>query len=317
MPAQPTAPLFCYYGMKRHFGILSVVCLPLCVAAFVFCGRRATHNSVDWEEITLQLTVADTVHEMNFNRPRLDYDTPEEAIYHMRHSDHWEEYSAGILPRMTEDALDYAVRLLNNPHDGFIVVDKSRMLVILFDRYGRETVAYPMACGMNYGSKHKKNDRRTPEGFFSVKSIQNSTDWHYVDENGNRSAQPGDFGPRFIRLDVPGITSIGIHGTKSPGSLGGRRSHGCIRIKNENILALAEAVCVGMPVIVSPSPRDMAVNREEGHTIPAVSTFSAGRSEVSLTAGIYSSSPASEDSEAESMKPVDVERQIAFEAPPI
>lgn len=108
--------------------------------------------------------------------------------------------------------------------------------------------------------------------FFAVKNIQNSTDWKYVDDDGNVSQKTGEFGPRFIRLDIPGISSIGIHGTCAPWSIGGRRSHGCIRVKNENVLELVDLVDIGMPVIVSPGTRDQKINEEEGYDIPRVST---------------------------------------------
>lgn len=202
----------------------------------------------------------------------LNFASAKEALEYMKESDHWEEYSHGILPQMTEDALDYATKLLNSKHDGFIVVDKGRMKVIKFDKYGVELISFGMACAKNYGTKHKGWDCRTPEGFFSVKKVQNSESWHYVDENGVESPKTGEFGPRFIRLNTPITNSIGIHGTSAPWSIGGRRSHGCIRLNNENIMKLVEMVDSGMPVIITPGKKDMAVNRAEGYNIPAIKT---------------------------------------------
>ena len=43
-----------------------------------------------------------------------------------------------------------------------------------------------------------------------------------------------------------------IHGTNRPSSIGGFVSHGCIRMFNEDILALFRLVKVGTPVIVEP-----------------------------------------------------------------
>lgn len=198
--------------------------------------------------------------------------TPGEAIAMMSYPEDSAKYNAGILPRMLDEVPDYAIRLLNNTHDGFIVVDKYTMRVILYDQYGCIRKEYKMACSKNYGTKHKKADNRTPEGFFSIEGIYDSTDWLYTDDDGHQSPVKGQFGPKFLRLKIPVTSQIGIHGTNSPWSLGGRRSHGCIRIANENILELAELVEPGMPVIVSPGRRDMAVNEEEGYDIPAVST---------------------------------------------
>lgn len=183
------------------------------------------------------------------------------------------KYNAGILPRMLAEVPDYAIRLLNDTCSrGFIIVDKFTMRVLLYDVYGRVQKDYKMACSKNYGTKHKKADNRTPEGFFSIEGIYDSTEWLFTDDDGVQSPVKGQFGPKFLRLKIPVTSQIGIHGTCAPWSLGGRRSHGCIRIANENILELAELVVPGMPVIVSPGRRDMAVNEEEGYDIPAVST---------------------------------------------
>lgn len=42
-----------------------------------------------------------------------------------------------------------------------------------------------------------------------------------------------------------------IHGTNSPGSIGGFVSHGCIRMYNQDITDLYDRVSVGTPVIVT------------------------------------------------------------------
>lgn len=204
--------------------------------------------------------------------PYLKFTKPAQALTYMKESKNWDDYSRGILPRMAKDELNYTVKLLNSNHEGFIVVDKSRMKVIKFNKYGVEEVSFGMACAKNYGTKHQKADSRTPEGFFSVRKVHDSSEWHFVDDNGKISPKTGEFGPRFIRLNIPGTSQIGIHGTSAPWSIGGRRSHGCIRITNENIMRLVEMVDSGMPVIITPGKQDMEVNKEEGFDIPSIST---------------------------------------------
>lgn len=216
----------------------------------------------------LDIEVADTIAQPE--KPKVNDEAEAAAL--LSAPEDSAKYNAGILPRMLDEVPQYAIRLLNNPHDGFIIVDKYTMRVILYDSYGRVRKEYKMACSKHYGTKHKKADNRTPEGFFSIEGIYDSTDWLYTDDDGKVSDVKGQFGPRFLRLKIPVTSQIGIHGTCAPWSLGGRRSHGCIRISNENILELAELVEPGMPVIVSPGRRDMAVNEEEGYDIPAVST---------------------------------------------
>lgn len=186
-----------------------------------------------------------------------------------------DKYRTGILPRMSGECLEYAVKLLNSDAEGFLIVDKETMQVCLYDRYGHEKFRAGIACGKNYGTKHGKGDCRTPEGFFSIENIYDSTDWLYRDDNGHVSPVKGQFGPRFMRLKIPGTRQIGIHGTRAPGSIGRRCSHGCIRVTNDNILALAPMCKAGFPVIVSPSRKDAQVNANEGNRVPWVSVGGA------------------------------------------
>jgi lipoprotein-anchoring transpeptidase ErfK/SrfK len=50
--------------------------------------------------------------------------------------------------------------------------------------------------------------------------------------------------------DWPGGGFIGIHGTDQPQLIPGRVSHGCIRMRNEDILALARRLPIGTPLTI-------------------------------------------------------------------
>lgn len=204
--------------------------------------------------------------------PYVHFDNKEQAIRFMEASPKAAEYKRGIIWKIVNENLEYAEKLLNNSHDRFLIVDKGSMRVIVYNKYGVEEVNYGIACARNFGTKHKKADSRTPEGFFSVEGIYDSTDWLFTNDNGYTSPARGQFGPRFIRLKIPTTTQIGLHGTAAPGSIGRRTSHGCIRLTNENIMKLVKMVDKGMPVIVSPGPRDRSVNEKEGVKIYSVKT---------------------------------------------
>ncbi len=226
------------------------------------CGKSKSRQDIAQEPDTLAVEV-DSVAEVPEDT-LVKIDNYDDAVNFMENSDESAEYMSGIMPVIAKEVPEYAEKLLNSEYDSFIVVDKASMRVILYDRFGRTLKSYDMACAKNYGTKHKKADSRTPEGFFSVEGIYNSTDWLFTDDDGRTSKKKGQFGPRFIRLRIPGTTQIGIHGTCAPWSVGHRVSHGCIRITNEQILELVELVTPGMPVIVLPGRRDREVNREEG-----------------------------------------------------
>jgi hypothetical protein len=54
-----------------------------------------------------------------------------------------------------------------------------------------------------------------------------------------------------VLTDWPDGGSIGIHGTNQPGILPGRVSHGCIRMRNKDILRLSHLMPVGTPVTIT------------------------------------------------------------------
>jgi lipoprotein-anchoring transpeptidase ErfK/SrfK len=53
-----------------------------------------------------------------------------------------------------------------------------------------------------------------------------------------------------VLTDWPGGGFIGIHGTDQPELLPGRVSHGCIRMRNEDILELGRLMPIGTPVTI-------------------------------------------------------------------
>jgi L,D-transpeptidase catalytic domain len=53
-----------------------------------------------------------------------------------------------------------------------------------------------------------------------------------------------------VLTDWPGGGFVGIHGTNAPELLPGRVSHGCIRLRNEDILELGRLMPVGTPLTI-------------------------------------------------------------------
>ena len=257
--------------MKHLVGIFLAI-LILCS-----CERKISKSALSGADVdtvaiidTVDTIIIDTI-EVDTLPPRKYFHDSISALKFVKSEEYRDSYKGSIIPQMIKDYFPYAQKLLNNKYQRFIVVDKYSMRVMLFDRMGRLERAYKMACARNYGTKHEKGDERTPEGFFSVENIYDSTDWLFVDDNGKKSDIKGQFGPRFIRLRIPGTSQIGIHGTCSPRSIGWRCSHGCIRITNEQIMELVELVEPGMPVIVNPGRRDTKTNLEEGFDVPWIS----------------------------------------------
>jgi lipoprotein-anchoring transpeptidase ErfK/SrfK len=51
--------------------------------------------------------------------------------------------------------------------------------------------------------------------------------------------------------DWPGGGIVGVHGTNTPGLIPGRISHGCVRLRNADILKLAKLMPVGTPLTIT------------------------------------------------------------------
>lgn len=260
--------------MKRLFAAFRLLVIVIALLASASsCQKKSSQGTVveNPSEMNPDLAASDS--------PKADKDSVEspppppplssaastkDILSFMESSGYSDLYASGIFRRMAEEAPEYARSIINSGFEHFIIVDKRIMKLALYDKYGRELLRYGIACSKEFGTKHKKGDNRTPEGLFSAQGVYDSTDWLFTDDDGKTSKKKGQFGPRFIRLSIPGTSQIGIHGTCAPWSIGSRSSHGCIRVTNEQILTLVQYIVPGMPVLVSPGDRDQAVNEKEG-----------------------------------------------------
>lgn len=141
------------------------------------------------------------------------------------------------------------------PEARIIVVSKHDMRLRVYDYKGTRLMDYGIACGKNFGQKHKVGDMKTPEGMFFVQSIEDASERTHDFGDGRGEIQ-GAYGPYFIRLDTPGNKGIGIHGTHDPLSIGTRATEGCIRLNNNDLVELVNVVRPGMMVLVTTSFED-------------------------------------------------------------
>lgn len=276
------------YMLQRFHAAGSLCALAVAVITIFSlssCGGKSSEEArVDTDtsgpgismDSALKMADADSLSKKEESKAPLRIRSKAEIDEFIANSPNKARYEEGIIPTMAEYVPEYASKLLDNTHNGFLIVDKNTMKLYRYDKYGVLQESVGIACSKYYGTKHVKADNRTPEGFFTIKGIFNSTDWLYTNDAGYTSPAKGQFGPRFMRIDTPVSQQIGIHGTAAPGSIGGRRSHGCIRMTNENIMRIHKLCEAGMPVIVCPGPKDMAVNEREGYHIPSVPVTKGG-----------------------------------------
>jgi L,D-transpeptidase ErfK/SrfK len=119
------------------------------------------------------------------------------------------------------------------------------------DRPSRRIASFPVAIG--------REEYATPTGRFEVREKIVDPDFLQFDwDNPSRVIRrvgPGPDNPLGLRWI--GFTSahgwgIGFHGTPQPELLGQAVSHGCVRMRNRDVVDLYGRVEVGTPVIVEP-----------------------------------------------------------------
>jgi lipoprotein-anchoring transpeptidase ErfK/SrfK len=117
-----------------------------------------------------------------------------------------------------------------------LVVDRERLRAILY-RNRRAMFAAPVGVGTSRWP--------TPPGEFIIRNEL------------TRYASPfygpiafGTTARSAVLTEWPGGGFVGIHGTNAPQLLPGRVSHGCIRMRNHDILRLAALLPVGTPLTI-------------------------------------------------------------------
>jgi L,D-transpeptidase catalytic domain len=121
--------------------------------------------------------------------------------------------------------------------DAHLVIDRGRFRATLYRR-GRPVFQSFVGVGLPHWP--------TPAGRFYIRErLTGFTDPIYgALAFGTNARSP-------VLTDWPGGGFVGIHGTNQPEILPGRVSHGCIRLRNRDILRLDRLMQVGTPVTVT------------------------------------------------------------------
>jgi hypothetical protein len=126
-----------------------------------------------------------------------------------------------------------ALRPLHTVHT-LLVVNRTTLRATLFD-HGRKRFAARIGVG--------KASTPTPAGHFWIRE-----EFHVAGHTlyGPRAMGTSAYAPTLS--DWPGGGVVGLHGTNQPNLIPGRPSHGCVRLRNRDILRLYRLVPTGTPV---------------------------------------------------------------------
>jgi hypothetical protein len=167
--------------------------------------------------------------------------------------------------------------IIDDAANKILIVDKNTQKLSVYDSFSGQIKIYDVSTGENPGNKLMKGDLKTPEGVFPIIGIEDASGWTY-DFNDGKGPTDGAYGPYFIRLKTDEqsvfknvnadfrftnrkeFTGIGIHGTHLNELVGKRTSHGCIRLKNEDLIELKKYVKPGTLVVIIPGKLDLLEN---------------------------------------------------------
>lgn len=130
------------------------------------------------------------------------------------------------------------------PHNTNLIIKLSDRRVYLY-RNNILLASYPIAIG--------KAGWETPVGNYKVIEMQRDPAWQHPWTG--KIIPPGaenPLGARWIGFWTDGKNFIGFHGTPQEKLIGQAVSHGCVRMRNKDILSLYAQVDVGTPVTVTP-----------------------------------------------------------------
>ncbi len=135
----------------------------------------------------------------------------------------------------TEEAVPQIVRLVVKLGDRRVYVYRGSNI----------EASYPIAIG--------RPGWETPTGNFRVFEMQRNPGWTHP--LTNEVVAPGSqnpLGSRWIAFWSDGFNAAGFHGTPDQASVGQAISHGCLRMRDEDVRALYEWVKLGTSVSVEP-----------------------------------------------------------------
>ena len=135
---------------------------------------------------------------------------------------------------------------LKRRHGTVITIDKRNFKLRLFKR---------LKFSKSYGVAHGQPAYPTPSGLFAIQNKQVNPVWSVPNSPWAGELQgttvAGGSAANPLKARWMGIVNgVGIHGTGQEYSIGSRASHGCIRMRVADVIALYKRVPVGTPVLI-------------------------------------------------------------------
>lgn len=146
--------------------------------------------------------------------------------------------------RVNLDATGGATPSTATKREARLVLDLSDRQVSVY-RNQQLVSSYPVAIG--------QAGWETPSGSFQVLEMQRDPKWQHPITGEVVPVGPDNpLGKRWIGFLNEGRAHIGFHGTNQEALIGQAVSHGCVRMRNRDVVALYSQIALGTPVEVRP-----------------------------------------------------------------
>ena len=128
-----------------------------------------------------------------------------------------------------------------------VTVSLTERVVRVFDK-GKLSTSYNVAVG--------EPRYPTPPGRFTVQGMQVDPPWNvpqsdWAGDLAGTTIPGGDPSNPLVARWIGFNGSVGFHGTATISSIGSAASHGCVRMRPDDVIDLYERVAVGTPVLVA------------------------------------------------------------------
>ncbi len=129
-------------------------------------------------------------------------------------------------------------------YDTRLTVDLSDRIVYVY-RNEKLTASYRIAIG--------KPHWETPSGTFRIRQMVKNPTWkHPLTDEVFPPGEANPLGDRWVGFASDEQMKLGFHGTQDERLIGQAVSHGCLRMKNQEVRSLFEQVSIGTEVTVRP-----------------------------------------------------------------
>ncbi len=154
-------------------------------------------------------------------------------------------YDRDVEPDVTRVPPEVTTKELAAEYPTYVTIDRGNFVLTLWKN---------LKVKKRYGIAVGQAGLETPEGEYEINDKQVNPTWHvpnsdWAGDLAGQSIPPGPGNPLVARW-MGFYNGAGIHGTDQPDSIGTAASHGCVRMRVDEVIELYDMVPEGTPIYI-------------------------------------------------------------------